>query len=189
MVKRCGWVGDYSDMIKYHDKEWGKPCRDDKLLFEYIILDTFQAGLSWLTMIKKRGNFRKAFDNFDYKKIAKYDKKKFDKLMDDAGIIRNRLKINSAIINAQNFMKIQKEFGSFSKYIWSFVNNKPIQNKNKHMSELRAHTELSDKISKDLKSRGFKFVGTTIVYAMMQGIGLVNDHTIDCFRYKEVQKN
>ena len=175
-------------MVKYHDKEWGKPCRDDKLLFEYIILDTFQAGLSWLTMIKKRENFRKAFNDFNYKKIAKYGKRDFNRLMKDAGIIRNRLKIQSAIINAQKFMEIQKEFGSFSKYIWKFVDNKPIQNKHKHMKELRAHTALSDKISKDLKARGFKFVGTTIIYALMQGMGIVNDHTIDCFRYKEVQK-
>ena len=189
MKKRCFWVNNDLLYKEYHDFEWGVPVYDDKTLFEFLLLESFQAGLSWITILKKRENFRVAFDHFDYKKIAKYDKKKFDKLMDDAGIIRNRLKINSAIINAQNFMKIQKEFGSFSKYIWSFVNNKPIQNKNKHMSELRAHTELSDKISKDLKSRGFKFVGTTIVYAMMQGIGLVNDHTIDCFRYKEVQKN
>jgi len=175
-------------MIKYHDKEWGKPCRSDKLLFEYIILDTFQAGLSWLTMIKKRENFRKAFDNFNCKKIAKYGKRDFNRLMKDAGIIRNRLKIQSAILNAQKFIDIQKEFGSFSKYFWKFVNNKPIQNKHKHMRELRASTPLSDKISKDLKERGFKFVGTTIIYALMQGMGIVNDHTKDCFRYKEVQK-
>ena len=185
-MKRCEWVGNYPDMIKYHDKEWGKPCRNDKLLFEYLILDTFQAGLSWLTMIKKRENFRKAFDNFDYKKVAKYGKRDFNRLMKDAEIIRNRLKINSAITNAQNFIKIQKEFGSFSKYIWKFVNNKPIKNKHKHMKTLQAHTPLSDKISKDLKNRGFKFVGTTIIYAMMQGIGMVNDHTTDCFRYNRV---
>ena len=186
--KRCEWVGEYPDMVKYHDNEWGLPQHNDKILFEYIILDTFQAGLSWLTIIKKRNNFRKAFDNFDYKKIAKYDKKKFNNLMKDAGIIRNKLKIQSAIINAQKFIEIRKEFGSFDKYIWNFVNNKSIQNKHKHMKELRAHTSLSDKISKDLKERGFKFIGTTIIYALMQGMGMVNDHTIDCFRYKEVQK-
>ena len=186
MVKRCEWVGNYPDMIKYHDKEWGKPCHNDKILFEYIILDSFQAGLSWLTMIKKRENFRKAFDNFDYKKIAKYGKKDFNRLMKDAGIIRNKLKIQSAITNAQNFIKIQKEFGSFNKYIWKFVNNKPIKNKNKHMKDLRAHTPLSDEISKDLKKRGFKFVGSTIIYAFMQGMGMVNDHTVDCFRYNKV---
>ncbi len=185
-VKRCEWVGNYPDMIKYHDKEWGKPCRNDKLLFEYLILDSFQAGLSWLTMIKKRENFRKAFDDFNYNKIAKYGKRDFNRLMKDAGIIRNRLKIQSAITNAQNFMKIQEEFGSFSKYIWKFVNNKPIKNKHKHMKTLQAHTPLSDKISKDLKDRGFKFVGTTIIYAMMQGMGIVNDHTTDCFRYNRV---
>ncbi len=175
-------------MIKYHDKEWGKPCRDDKLLFEYFILDTFQAGLSWLTMIKKRENFRKAFDNFNVKKVAKYGKSDFNRLMKDVGIIRNRLKIQATIINAQKFIEVQREFGSFSKYIWSFVNNKPIQNKHKHMGELRAHTLLSDNISKNLKDRGFKFVGATIIYALMQGIGMVNDHTINCFRYREVQK-
>jgi len=187
MVKRCGWIGDNDLMRKYHDKEWGKPQHNDKILFEYLILDSFQAGLSWLTIIKKRKNFKKAFDNFNVKKVAKYGKRDFNCLMKDAGIIRNRLKINAAIINAQKFIEIQKEFGSFSKYIWKFVKNKPIKNKHKHMSTLRAHTSLSDKISKDLKERGFKFVGTTIIYAFMQGMGMVNDHTVDCFRYKEVQ--
>lgn len=189
MIKRCEWVGNYPDMIKYHDEEWGNPQHEDKILFEYIILDTFQAGLSWLTMIKKRENFRKAFDNFDYKKIAKYDERDFQRLMANAGIIRNKLKILGAIENAKRFMEIQKEFGSFDKYIWNFVNNKPIQNKHKHMRTLQSSTSLSDKISKDLKKRGFKFVGTTIIYALMQGMGMVNDHTIDCFRHKEVQKN
>lgn len=189
MKKRCEWVGDNELMIKYHDKEWGLPCHNDKILFEYFILDTFQAGLSWLTIIKKRNNFRKAFDNFNVNKVAKYGVKDFNRLMKDAGIIRNRLKINSAILNAQKFLEVKKEFGSFSKYLWKFVNNKSIQNKHKHMKTLRANTPLSDEISVDLKKRGFKFVGSTIIYAFMQGMGMVNDHTIDCFRYGEVKRN
>ena len=183
---RCGWcVGD--DLYEaYHDEEWGTPVKDDNLLFEFLILETFQAGLSWITILRKRENFRKAFDNFDYKKIANYKQDKIDALLQDAGIIRNKLKVNSAITNAVAYIKIQKEFGSFSAYIWSFVNNKPIKNALINYKEAPANTPLSDAISKDLKKRGFKFVGSTVVYAFMQATGMVNDHEISCFRYNEV---
>lgn len=184
--KRCDWVGENPLYIAYHDTEWGVPVFEDAKLFEFLILETFQAGLSWLTILKKRENFRKAFDNFDYHTIANYDKKKQESLVQDAGIIRNKLKIKATITNAQAFIAIQKEFGSFSKYIWNFVNGKPLKNKWKKNEDVPAHTKLSDFISKDLKKRGFKFVGSTIVYAHMQATGMVNDHTLDCFRYKEV---
>jgi len=183
---RCGWcVGD--DLYEaYHDLEWGVPVKDDDSLFEFLILETFQAGLSWITVLKKRENFRKAFDNFDYKKIATYNQAKKDKLLQDAGIIRNKLKINATISNAQAYMKVQEEFGSFSSYIWAFVDDKPIKNKFAHYKDAPANTELSDQISKDLKKRGFKFVGSTVVYAHMQATGMVNDHETTCFRYNEV---
>ena len=186
--KRCSWPGSDVKMQKYHDEEWGTPCHDDKLLFEYILLDMFQAGLSWRTILHKRKNFKKAFDNFNYKKIAKYGVRERNRLMKDAGIIRNRLKIRSSITNAQIFMEIQKEFGSFDKYVWGFVEGKTKVNKHKKMSELRATSPESDALSKDLKKRGMKFVGSTIMYAYMQAAGLVNDHMIKCFRHKEVQK-
>ena len=178
---RCQWcVGDklYQE---YHDKEWGKPIYDDAILFEFIILESFQAGLSWITILKKRENFRNAFDNFNYKKIANYDEKKIAELMQNAGIIRSELKIKSAISNAKAFLKIQQEFGSFSKYIWNFTNGKPIVNHPKTVIDVPATTILSETISKDLKKRGFKFVGPTIVYAYMQAVGIVNDHVADCF--------
>jgi len=171
-------------MVKYHDEEWGIPLHDDKGLFEFFVLDAFQAGLSWSTILNKRENFRKAFDDFDYKKIAKYDEKDFERLVSDVGIIRNRLKILATIENAKQFMKIQEEFGSFDKYIWGFVNHKPFVNNFKTMKDIPAKTEISDEMSKDLKKRGFKFVGSTICYAFMQAAGLVNDHTIDCFKRK-----
>lgn len=184
---RCGWcVGD-PIYEAYHDLEWGVPLYDEDQLFEFLILETFQAGLSWITILKKRDNFRRAFDFFDYKKIAKYDAEKYELLMQDAGIIRNKLKIKATIGNASAFMKVQKEFGSFSKYIWGFVHGKPIQNKLQHYKDAPAKTELSDTISKDLKKRGFKFVGSTVMYAFMQATGMVNDHEVGCFRYKEVQ--
>lgn len=186
MRKRCFWVSDDPLYIEYHDKEWGVPVYDDATLFEFLILETFQAGLSWITILKKRENFRLAFDNFDYQKIANYKEDKFDELLLNAGIIRNKLKIKSAITNANLFMEVQQEFGSFSKYIWSFVDGKPITNGFKSRAEVPATTELSDKISKALKKRGFKFVGSTVIYAYMQAIGMVNDHTTDCFRYKKV---
>jgi DNA-3-methyladenine glycosylase I len=183
---RCIWcIGDplYE---AYHDNEWGVPVYDDDTLFEFLILETFQAGLSWITVLRKRENFRKAFDGFNYKTIAKYNQKKIDSLLQDAGIIRNKLKINATITNAQAFMEIQQEFGSFSDYIWGFVNGKPIKNNFKDLNNVPANTPLSDTISKALKKRGFKFVGTTVVYAHMQATGMVNDHEMSCFRYNEV---
>ena len=183
---RCGWcVGDplYE---AYHDEEWGVPVYDDDTLFEFLILETFQAGLSWITVLRKRENFRKAFDNFEYKTIASYGQVKIDALLLDAGIIRNKLKIKATITNAQAFMKIQDEFGSFSKYIWDFVDGKPIKNKLKNHKNAPANTLLSDALSKDLKKRGFKFVGSTVIYAHMQATGMVNDHEESCFRYNEV---
>ena len=187
--KRCQWVSLKNPLyLKYHDEEWGVPVHDDKKLFAKLILDGAQAGLSWFTILKKRENYKKAFDGWDYKKIAKYDEGKIGELLKNKGIVRNKLKIESVIKNAKSFMDIQKEFGSFDKYIWGFVNGKTIQNKFKKMSDLPAKTELSDTISKDLKKRGMNFVGPTIIYAYMQAIGIVNDHTVDCFRNKECRK-
>ncbi|PVW14153.1 DNA-3-methyladenine glycosylase I [Marixanthomonas spongiae] len=185
--QRCSWCGDDPLYIAYHDTEWGVPVRDDKTLFEFLLLETFQAGLSWITILRKRENFRKAFDGFDYKKIAQYDQKKIDSLLQNAGIIRNKLKVNSAVTNAQAFMKVQEEFGSFSNYIWGFVDGKPIQNNLKTLENAPANTPLSDKISKGLKKRGFKFVGSTVVYAHMQATGMVNDHVTSCFRHQEIK--
>jgi DNA-3-methyladenine glycosylase I len=182
---RCSWCLSDPIYIKYHDEEWGRPIHDDRLLFEFLILEGFQAGLSWLTVLKKRENFRKAFMNFDAKKIAKFDKNKVEELMLDAGIIRNRLKIEAAIINAKLFLEIQKEFGSFDKYIWSFVNEKTVVNKPKSVKELPAKTDLSDVMSKEMGKRGFKFRGSTICYAFMQAVGMVDDHTTDCWRKKK----
>lgn len=183
---RCDWPKKDPLYLNYHDKEWGVPVYDDAKLFEFLILETFQAGLSWITVLKKRENFRKAFDNFDYQKIANYGDQKFDELIENAGIIRNKLKIKATISNAIAFMEVQKEFGSFSKYIWAFVNGKPIVNQWKNMSEIPATTEISDRLAKDLKKRGFKFVGSTVIYAHMQATGMVNDHIISCFRHTEV---
>lgn len=184
---RCTWAKKPLD-IQYHDKEWGVPLHDDKKLFEFLILEGFQAGLSWSTILAKRENFRKAFDDFDYNKIANYDQIKIDELLQNEGIIRNRLKINAAITNAKAFIKVQKEFGSFDKYIWSFTDGKTIVNTWLDMSQVPATSKESDAMSKDLKKRGFKFVGSTICYAKMQAIGMVNDHLVGCFRYKEVLK-
>ncbi|MBT3690107.1 DNA-3-methyladenine glycosylase I [bacterium] len=187
--RRCAWTNQKNELyIKYHDEDWGVPIHDDQKLFEMIVLEGAQAGLSWETVLKKRKNYKKAFNNFDPKKVSKYNEKKIEELLQNEGIIRNRLKIRSAIQNAKSFLKIQKEFKSFNKYIWSFVDNKPIKNKFKSFSEIPAKTELSDKISKDLKIRGMNFVGSTIIYAFMQSTGLVNDHEVSCFRYKEVNK-
>lgn len=186
--KNCEWTGNNPLMIEYHDKEWGVPLHDDRKLFEFIILDAFQAGLSWNTIINKRKNFRKAFDNFDAKKISKYNEKKYESLMNDAGIIRNQLKIRATITNAKAFLEVQKEFGSFDKYIWQFTGGKTIVNKWKTLNELPARTKESDAMSKDLQKRGFKFVGSTICYAFMQAAGMVNDHLVQCRRYKEVQR-
>jgi len=185
-MKRCEWPGNNELMIEYHDKEWGVPLHDDKKLFEFLVLDAFQAGLSWQIVLNKRKGFRKAFSRFDYKKISKYDEKDFERLVNDSSIIRNKLKIKATITNAQEFLKIQKEFGSFSKYIWQFTNNKVIKNKWRKMNEIPATSSESDLMSEDLKKRGFKFVGSTICYAFMQAAGMVNDHIISCFRYNSV---
>ena len=186
--KDCEWTGKNPLMVKYHDEEWGVPLHDDRKLFEFIILDAFQAGLSWNTIINKRENFKKAFNNFDAKKISKYDEKKYESLMNDAGIIRNRLKIRATITNAKAFLEVQKEFGSFDKYIWQFTGDKTIVNKWKTLKEIPAKTKESDEMSKDLLKRGFKFAGSTICYAFMQAAGMVNDHLVQCRRYKEVQR-
>ena len=183
---RCAWCGKDELYVHYHDTEWGVPIFEDSKLFEFLILETFQAGLSWITILRRRENFRKAFDNFDYQKIAKYTDEKFNELIVDERIIRNKLKIRATITNAMAFIKVQEEFGSFSNYIWNFTNHKPIVNHWKSLSELPAKTPLSDEISKDLKKRGFKFVGSTIVYAHMQATGMINDHLVTCFRHKEV---
>ena len=181
---RCAWCEKDDLYRKYHDEEWGVPVYDDKKLFEFLILETFQAGLSWITILRKRENFRHAFDDFDYKKIAVYTEEKIQELMLDSGIIRNQLKIRAAVSNAIAFMKIQEEFDSFSKYIWGFVDHKPIVNNIKSLSEVKATTEISDVLSKDLKKRGFKFVGSTVVYAHMQATGMVDDHVADCWKRK-----
>ena len=180
--KRCKWCVGIEIYEKYHDEEWGVPVYDDQKLFEFLILETFQAGLSWITILNKRENFRNVFDNFDYKKVAEYQEEKIQELLHDAGIIRNQLKIRAAVTNAIAFMKVQEEFGSFSTYIWGFTNGKPIQNNRKTLKEVTATTPLSDEISKDLKKRGFKFVGSTVVYAHMQATGMVDDHVADCWK-------
>ena len=185
MKVRCEWCGDNPLYIEYHDKEWGTPLHNDRLLFEFLILEGAQAGLSWITILKKRENYRKAFDNFDCDKIAQYTQEDIDRLMANAGIVRNAKKINSTIQNAKAVLKIKEEFGSLDTYIWSFVNGKPIHNVFKSMSELPAKTELAEVMSKDMKKRGLNFVGPTICYAFMQATGMVNDHTTECFRYEE----
>lgn len=183
---RCSWCGNDPLYMDYHDKEWGLALYDDQRLFEFLILETFQAGLSWITVLRKRENFRLAFDNFDYQKIGSYDEKKYEELLLNKGIIRNKLKIKAAISNANAFMEVQNEFGSFSNYIWMFSDGRPIVNQRENLQDVPATTPLSDSISKDLKKRGFKFVGSTVVYAFMQATGIVNDHVTSCFRYKEV---
>ena len=187
-MNRCEWCGDDSIYVDYHDKEWGVPVHDDRLLFEFLVLEGAQAGLSWITILKKRDNYRKAFDNFDYNRIVNYTAEDVERLLLNPGIVRNRLKVKSVIKNAKGFLSIQKEFGSFNSYLWSYVNGKPIQNKWKTLAELPTKTDISDALSKDLKKRGFSFVGSTICYAFMQAIGMVNDHITSCFRHKEVKK-
>lgn len=185
MAKRCSWA-EKESMQKYHDEEWGVPVHDDRKHLEFLILEGAQAGLSWETILKRRAGYRKAFSNFDVKKVASYTEKDVESLLQDAGIIRNRLKIKSAVTNAKSFLAVQKEFGSFDAYLWGFVNGKPIQNNFKQLKEIPAKTELSDEISKDLKKRGFTFVGSTIVYAHLQAVGVVNDHVVGCFRRDRV---
>jgi DNA-3-methyladenine glycosylase I len=186
-LNRCSWP-DWKDglMIRYHDEEWGVPVHDDRLLFEYMVLDAFQAGLSWKTILSRRENFRKAFDNFEPAAVANYDEQKRQELLKDPGIIRNRAKIDATISNARQFLIIQKDFGSFDRYIWSFTSHKTIRNRWKNLKELPASSDVSDRMSNDLRKRGFKFAGTKICYAFMQAAGMVNDHTVDCFRYGEV---
>ncbi len=186
-IIRCEWPSNDSLMIEYHDTEWGVPLHDDAKLFEFMLLDAFQAGLSWKTVLHKRDAFRKAFSDFTISRVANYDDTKIAELLANSGIIRNRLKINAAISNAKAFQKVQKEFKTFDQYIWQFVNYKPIINRAKNMSELYCQIPQSDAMSKDLQKRGFKFVGSTICYAFMQAAGMVNDHVIDCFRYQELQ--
>lgn len=186
-VKRCEWARGELDVI-YHDEEWGVPVHDDRTLFEFLILEGAQAGLSWSTILKKREGYRALFDNFDAKKVARYDTRKVAKLLDDARIVRNRLKVESTVDNAKAFLAVQKDFGSFDAYIWQFTGGKPIVNRWKSLKEIPARTTESDAMSKDLKKRGFRFVGSTICYAFMQATGMVNDHTVDCFRYREVAK-
>lgn len=178
---RCAWCEKDDLYRNYHDEEWGKPAYDDKILFEYLVLESFQAGLSWYTILKKRENFRVAFDDFNFKKIADYSDDKIEELLNDAGIVRNKLKILATINNAQRFLEVQKEFGSFSKYLWNFVDGEPIINHPKTLKEVPATTEISDDLSKDLKKRGFKFLGSIVVYAFMQAIGMVNDHVEECY--------
>ncbi len=185
-MKRCAWGTSNPLMLRYHDEEWGVPAHDDRTLFEFLLLDGFQAGVSWSIVLNKRENFRKAFHNFNARRIAQYDARDVTRLLADAGIIRNRLKIGAAISNAQQFLAAQAEFGSFDRYIWQFVGGKPIKNRFKSIKQIPATSKESDAMSKDLKGRGFKFVGSTICYAFMQAAGMVNDHTTDCFRYKQV---
>ena len=186
-MKRCGWAKNEL-AIQYHDTEWGVPLHDDRGLFEFLILEGAQAGLSWDTILRKRENYRKAFDGFDVEKVARYSEKRIEKLLQNEGIIRNRLKVTSAVSNAEAFLNVQKEFGSFDKYIWDFIDGKPIVNKWKQIGRVPATSPVSDEISKDMKKRGFNFVGSTIIYAHMQATGMVNDHLTSCFRYKEVTR-
>ena len=186
METRCEWCGKNKLYVQYHDKEWGVPVHADRKLFEFLILEGAQAGLSWLTILKKRKNYREAFDRFDFNKIAKYNDHKIHKLLNNPGIIRNQLKIRGMVENAKSFIWVRDEFGTFDKYIWQFVDGQPIRNKWKQLEDVPAKTESSDVMSRDLKKRGFTFVGSTICYAFMQAVGMVNDHTVDCFRYSEI---
>lgn len=186
--QRCQWVSDDPLSLAYHDQEWGVPVYDDRLLFEFLILEGAQAGLSWITVLKKRDHYRKAFDHFDPRKMARYTEAKMKKLLMNPGLVRNRLKVQAAILNARAYLQILKEFDSFSEYLWQFTGGKPLQPRRKSLKEVPARNEISDQLSKDLKKRGFKFVGSTICYAFMQAVGLINDHTSDCFRYRELRK-
>jgi DNA-3-methyladenine glycosylase I len=186
--RRCGWQGTQDLYVRYHDREWGVPLHDDRRLFEFLVLEGAQAGLSWFTILRKREAYRKAFEGFDPARVARYGARDVRRLLADAGIVRNRLKIESAVTNARAFLAVQREFGSFDRYIWGFVDGKPIVNRRRSLRHIPPHTPLSDVISKDLKRRGFRFVGSTIVYAHMQATGMVNDHLVTCFRWAEVQR-
>lgn len=188
-MKRCHWVSEDPLYIEYHDKEWGVPVYEDQKIFEFLVLESAQAGLSWITILRKRENYRKAFAGFDPKKVARFTEAKVKKLMQDAGIVRNELKIRAAINNAQRFLDVQKEFGSFSKYIWGFVDHEPVQNRIKKPDQIRATTEISEALAKDLKKRGFRFLGPTVVYAHMQATGMVNDHLMTCHRYAPLSRS
>jgi DNA-3-methyladenine glycosylase I len=181
--RRCAWAGDYPPYVRYHDEEWGVPVHDDRLLFEFLILEGAQAGLTWRTILDRRENYRRALDNFNAGKISRYGSRDVKRLLSDAGIIRNRLKIAATILNAQKYLEVQREFGSFDRYVWQFVGGKPIDNKIRSMRQIPATTQRSDLMSKDLKRRGFRFVGSTICYAFMQAVGMVNDHEVNCFRH------
>lgn len=186
-MKRCEWPGENAVYQRYHDREWGVPLHNDRKLFEFLVLEGAQAGLSWITILKKRPNYRRAFDRFDFNKVARYGEPQVRRLLGDTGIVRNELKIRSAINNARAFLDVREEFGTFNKYIWRFVDGVPVQNRWKSLKQIPPRTALSDVISKDLKQRGFTFVGSTIVYSHMQATGMVNDHVVDCFRYKHVR--
>jgi len=186
MKKRCDWCGNDPLYVRYHDKEWGVPVHSDRKLFEFLILEGAQAGLSWITILRKRPAYREAFDQFDFNKIANYNERKIQSLLKNSGIVRNRLKIRGTITNARAFLLVREEFGTFNKYIWQFVVGQPIQNKYKSLKQIPAITAISDNMAKDLKKRGFTFIGSTICYAFMQAIGMVNDHMVGCFRYKEL---
>ena len=188
MLNRCLWAGSDPDYVLYHDREWGVPVHSDRKLFEFLVLEGAQAGLSWITVLKKRHAYREAFDHFDFNKVAAYRESKVRQLLTNPGIIRNELKIRSAIRNARAFIALRREFGTFNRYIWQYVDHRPLQNYRRQMRDIPARTALSDKISQGLKRRGFSFVGSTIIYAHMQATGMVNDHTADCFRYQEVKK-
>ena len=187
--KRCTWAGDDPLYLAYHDTEWGVPCYDDRLLFELLILEGAQAGLAWITILRKRDNYRQSFDEFDPVKIARYSQKRVDKLLQNPGIVRNRLKVESTVSNAKAYLEIQEKYGSFSDYLWRYVDGKPITNHWRDIKQVPASTPLSDQLSKDLKKAGFRFVGTTICYAYMQAVGLVNDHTTDCFRHSQITQH
>lgn len=182
-MKRCAWTNDDDLLMEYHDQEWGVPVHEENILFEFLILEGAQAGLSWSTILKKRDNYRRAYDNFDVNKVAGYKNRKIGQLLNDPGIVRNKLKINASIVNAKAVIKIRKEFGSFDEYLWGFVGGKPIVNKWRKLSDIPSHTPVSDAMSRDLKKRGFKFVGSTICYAFMQAVGMVNDHEVSCYRF------
>ncbi len=185
---RCAWCLKFDEYVDYHDKEWGVPVHDDYVHFEFLILEGAQAGLSWSTILKKRAGYRNVFAGFDPQKVARFTESKVEKILKDPGIVRNRLKVNAAVNNARRFLEVQKEFGSFDKYIWGFVGHKPMVNKRKNLTEIPATTKESDALSKDLIKRGFKFVGSTVIYAHMQACGLVNDHLVECWRYKQVSR-
>ena len=185
--KRCTWSDSSEIYQAYHDEEWGVPLHDERALFEFLTLEGAQAGLSWITILKKRESYREAFDNFEVERVARYDERKIESLLQNSGIVRNRLKVHSTVLNAQKFLAVQEEFGSFDQFIWRFVDGRPVQNHRASISNVPASTAVSDAMSKELKRRGFKFVGSTICYAFMQATGMVNDHTTDCFRYKQLK--